>query len=64
MKWDDEARELFRKILKNTPGLPLNLLVDKAETFAQEKGYGKVTRKSLDEQIEELKRDRDGIVRE
>ena len=64
MKWDGEARELFRKILKNNPSLPLNLLVNKAEMFAQEKGYGKVTRKSLDEQRKELKGDRDAIVRE
>ena len=64
MKWDGDAREFFRKILKNNPSLPLGLLVDQAEMFAQEKGYDKVTRKSLDEQREELKRGRDAILRE
>lgn len=64
MKWDGDARELFRKILKKTPSLPLGLLVDQAEMFAQEKGYDKVTRKSLDEQREELKTGRDAILRE
>jgi hypothetical protein len=64
MKWDGDARELFRKILKKTPSLPIGLLVDQAEMFAQEKGYDKVTRKSLDEQREELKTGRDAILRE
>lgn len=50
MEWDQEARELIMK----TPEGILEMAVNNAEDFAQEKGYKKVTRKSLAEQMEAL----------
>jgi uncharacterized protein (DUF169 family) len=50
MEWDEDARVL----IKNVPEGILDFVVENAETFAREKAYTTVTRKSLTEQMEEL----------
>lgn len=50
MAWDDEAKELMKKV----PEEILEMVVGNAEDFAQENGYDKVSRKSLDEQMKKL----------
>jgi uncharacterized protein (DUF169 family) len=50
MEWDDEAKELMKKV----PEGILEMVVGNAEDFARENGYDKVSRKSLDEQMEKL----------
>jgi uncharacterized protein (DUF169 family) len=49
MEWDEEARDIINK----TPEGIKEFAVDNAEEYAREKGYNKVTRKSIAEQMEE-----------
>ena len=58
MEWDEEARVL----IKNVPEGILDFVVENAETFAREKGYKKVTGKSLAEQMNELGMDIDEML--
>lgn len=58
MEWDEEARVL----IKNVPESILDFVVENAETFAREKGYKKVTGKSLAEQMNELGMDIDEML--
>jgi len=50
MKWTDEARELMKKV----PEGILEMAVNNAEEYAQEKGYPEVSRKSLEELMNKL----------
>jgi len=50
MEWDDEAKELMRKV----PEGIVEMAVSNAEEFAKEKGYKKVSKKSLQELMEKL----------
>jgi uncharacterized protein (DUF169 family) len=50
MPWDDEAKELLKKV----PEGILEMVVGNSEEFAREKGYDQVTKKSMDEQMESL----------
>jgi hypothetical protein len=55
MEWDDEARELFWKILDNDSVVPINFLVGRTEMLAQKKGYIKVTGKVIAELRQEMR---------
>ena len=50
MKWTDEAMELMKKV----PEGILEMAVNNAEEYAQEKGYPEVSRKSLEELMNKL----------
>ena len=50
MDWNDEAR----KIVKQSPEEMTDFIVERAESFAKERGYPEVTRESIAEQMEEL----------
>ena len=54
MKWNKEAREFFRKTLDHYPEAPINLLVGPTEAIARKKGYTKVTRQFIVEQMQEM----------
>ena len=58
MEWDEEAREL---IMKAPEGI-IEFAVGNAEEFARERGYTKVTRKSIVEQMEEMGMDIDQML--
>ena len=58
MEWDEEARVL---IMKAPEGI-IELAVGNAEEFARERGYAKVTRKSIVEQMEEMGMDIDQML--
>ena len=60
MEWDDEARELMMK----APEGIIEFAVGNAEEFARERGYTKVTRKSIVEQMEEMGMDIDQMLGE
>jgi len=50
MEWDDEAKELMKKV----PEGIVEMAVGNAEEFAREKGYKKVSKKSIQELMEKL----------
>lgn len=50
MEWDDEAKELMKKV----PEGIVEMAVSNAEEFAREKGYKKVSKKSIQELMEKL----------
>ena len=50
MEWDNEAKELMKKV----PEGIVEMAVTNAEEFAQEKGYTKVSKKSIQELMEKL----------
>lgn len=50
MEWDDEAKELMKKV----PEGIVEMAVGNAEEFAREKGYKQVSKKSIDELMESL----------
>ena len=58
MEWDEEARELMMK----APEGIIEFAVGNAEEFARERGYVKVTRKSIVEQMEEMGMDIDQML--
>jgi len=58
MEWDEEARELMMK----APEGIIEFAVGNAEEFARERGYAKVTRKSIVEQMEEMGMDIDQML--
>lgn len=58
MEWDEEARVL----IKNVPEGILDFVVENAEAFARERGYKKVSSKSLTEQMNELGMDIDEML--
>jgi len=50
MDWDDEAKELANK----APEGMTEFIIENSETYAREKGYPKVSKKSISEQMEEM----------
>jgi uncharacterized protein (DUF169 family) len=60
MEWDKEAREILRKV----PEGIIDFVVENSESFAQNKGYAKVTRNSLAEQMEEMGMDIEEMLTE
>jgi uncharacterized protein (DUF169 family) len=60
MEWDKEARE----ILKRVPEGIVDFVVENSESFAQYKGYARVTRNSLAEQMEEMGMDIEEMLTE
>ncbi|MBW2553334.1 MAG: DUF169 domain-containing protein [Deltaproteobacteria bacterium] len=50
MEWDNEAKELMKKV----PEGIVEMAVSNAEEFAKEKGYTKVSKKSIQELMEKL----------
>ncbi len=50
MDWDDEARQL----IKQAPEGIIEVAIEGAEDFARERGYKRITRKVLAEQMEEM----------
>ncbi|MBW2553651.1 MAG: hypothetical protein JRE20_05930 [Deltaproteobacteria bacterium] len=50
MEWDEEAREL---IMKAPEGI-IESAVDNVERFAQDRGYGEITKKVVYEQMEDV----------
>ena len=50
MDWDEEARELVAK----APEGMEEFIIENSETYAREKGYEKVTRQSIAEQMEAM----------
>jgi uncharacterized protein (DUF169 family) len=60
MEWDEEAREILKKV----PEGIIDFVIENAESFAQKKGYAKITRKSLAEQMEEMGMDLDEMLAE
>jgi uncharacterized protein (DUF169 family) len=58
MEWDEEAKEILKKV----PEGIVDFVVENAESFAQGKGYGCVSRKSLDEQMKEMGMDLDDML--
>ena len=50
MEWDDEARDPMKKV----PEGIVEMAVSNAEEFARQKGYKKVSKKSIDELMESL----------
>ena len=58
MEWDDEAKAILKKV----PEGIVDFVVENAETFAQKMGYGEVSRKSLDEQMQEMGMDLDDML--
>jgi uncharacterized protein (DUF169 family) len=50
MEWDDEAKEMMKKV----PEGIVEMAVGNAEEFAREKGYKKVSQKSIQELMEKL----------
>ena len=60
MEWDEEAREVLKKV----PEGIVDFVVENSESFAQNKGYAKVTRNSLAEQMEEMGMDIEEMLAE
>jgi uncharacterized protein (DUF169 family) len=60
MEWDKEAREILRKV----PEGIIDFVVENSESFAQNKGYARVTRNSLAEQMEEMGMDIEEMLTE
>ncbi len=58
MEWDEEAKGILQKV----PEGIADFVVENAESFAQKKGYGCVSRKSLDEQMKEMGMDLDEML--
>jgi histone H3/H4 len=58
MDWDDEAKELMKKV----PEGIMEMAVGNAEEFAREKGYKQVTKKSIDELMESLGMNMDDML--
>ena len=58
MDWDDDAKELMKKV----PEGILEMAVGNAEEFAKEKGYKKVSKKSIDELMESLGMNMDDML--
>ena len=58
MEWDDEAKELMKKV----PEGIAEMAVNNAEEFAREKGYKKVSKKSIDELMESLGMNMDDML--
>jgi len=50
MDWDEEAKGLVNK----APEGMTEFIIENSETYAREKGYKKVTRKSITEQMEAM----------
>ena len=50
MEWDDEAKNAMKEV----PDGILEMAVGNAEEFAKEKGYKKVSKKSIDELMKKL----------
>ena len=50
MEWDDEAKEMMKKV----PEGIVEMAVNNSEEFAREKGYKKVTKKSIEELMDSL----------
>jgi phage shock protein A len=50
MDWDEEAQNLIKK----APEGIIEMAITNAEDYARQKGYAKVTRTSLAEQMEEM----------
>jgi len=50
MEWDDEAKEMMKKV----PEGIMEMAVNNSEEFAREKGYKKVTKKSIEELMDSL----------
>jgi uncharacterized protein (DUF169 family) len=50
MEWDDEAKELMKKV----PEGIAEMAVNNSEEFAREKGYKKVSKKSIEELMESM----------
>ena len=51
MKWEEDAREILNKV----PEKFIDFVIKNAESFAQKKGYAKVTGESLAEQMGEMR---------
>ena len=60
MEWDKEAREILKKV----PEGIVDFVVENSESFAQNKGYARVTRNSLAEQMEEMGMDIEEMLAE
>jgi uncharacterized protein (DUF169 family) len=60
LEWDKEAREILKKV----PEGIVDFVVENSESFAQNKGYAKVTRNSLAEQMEEMGMDIEEMLAE
>jgi uncharacterized protein (DUF169 family) len=60
MEWDKEAREILKKV----PEGIVDFVVENSESFAQNKGYTRVTRNSLAEQMEEMGMDIEEMLAE
>jgi uncharacterized protein (DUF169 family) len=60
MAWDDESKRLIQKV----PAEMLEMVIGNAEEFARSKGYARVTRKSLDEQMASLGMNLDEMLNE
>jgi len=58
MEWDDEAKELMRKV----PEGIVEMAVSNAEEFAKERGYKRVSKKSIQELMEKLGMNLDHIM--
>ncbi len=58
MDWDEEAKELMKKV----PEGIVEMAVGNAEEFAREKGYKKVSKKSIDELMESLGMNMDDML--
>ena len=50
MPWDNDARELMKKV----PEGIIEMVIGNAEEYARENGYDKVSRKSMEEQMEKM----------
>jgi len=60
MDWDDEAKELANK----APEGMTEFIIENSESYAREKGYPKVSRKSISEQMEEMGMSLDDMLSE
>ena len=60
MDWDDEAKELANK----APEGMTEFIIENSETYAREKGYPKVSRSSISEQMEEMGMNLDDMLSE
>jgi uncharacterized protein (DUF169 family) len=60
MEWDKEAREILKKV----PEGIVDFVIENSESFAQNKGYARVTRNSLAEQMEEMGMDIEEMLAE
>jgi len=60
MDWDDEAKELVRK----APSGITEYIVESSESYAREKGYPKVTRQSIAEQMDAMGMNLDEMLEE